>query len=389
MVRKSDFDPDCITVSQMKMIFNARMYYKRLSAWARAYILSRYFGVGTADELFGRLYLGALDQADVLKIFFGREDAEKYADMLGGSVILLRDIISAQISGDMESMAGYINRMAQNLEERTAFLHSLNPYINEEGYKDMLRTYIQTLLDYANMLAAGNYDKDIEIYNSLDQLADKIGDAFAQGLYNYMTSGSNDTVGVAPGGDEWCITYDQLNTVFGTKMFWFDMDIWTRNYMLSKVLGLGPTDRAYEHLRHVVDDYVLLVGQVFGEEAAEAYARLFDTYVGLIDAFVTAQMEGNTEKVNEIVPLLYENVRERSTIPIQGGPYFNEEIWIPMVENKLRYTIDEFNAFLSGDYPRSLDIFNTLLDQAESMGNEFERGYLRYLESRQMEGNPL
>jgi hypothetical protein len=382
MIKKSDFDPNCITVSQMKLIFNARMYYKRLTAWARAYILSRYFGVGTADELFGRLYLEALDQADVLKIFFSRQDAEKYGDLLGRTVILLRDIISDQINGDMELMAVHISSMAQNIEDRVAFLHSLSSYINEEEYRDMLRAYIRTLLDYANILAAGDYGKDIEIYNSLDELADRIGDAFAESLYNYMTSGS-DTKGAAPGSNEWCITYDQLNTVFGTKMFWFNMEIWTRNYMLSRVLGLGPTDRVYEHLRHVVDDYVRLVEQVFGKEAAEAYDRLFDRYVELIDAFVTAQMEGDTERVNEIVPLLYENVRERANIPIEAGPYFNEEVWIPMVENKLRYTIDEFNAFLTGDYPRSLDIFNTLLNQAESMGNEFEKGYFNYMGSSQ------
>lgn len=386
MVTKSDFDPDCLTFNQMKLIFNARMYYKRLTAWARAYILSRYFGVGTADELFGRLYLEALEQADVLKIFFGREDAGKYADLLGESVILLREIISAQIDGDAEAMARIAGRMAQNIENRVSFLHSLNPYINEEEYKDMLRVYIQTLLDYANILAAGDYERDIEIYNSLDTLADRIGNAFAESLYNYMTSGSNNAQETESGNGMPCITYDQLNIVFGTKMLWFDLVIWTRNYMLSKILGLGTTDRVLEHLRHVADDFVRLVGQIFGEEAAEAYTSAFDTYIELIDAFVTAQMEGNTEEINEIIPRLYENARERALIPTRDNPYWNEELWSGMIQNMMRYTIDEFTAFLSGDYPRSLDIYNALLDQAERMGNEFERGYFNYMNSLQDAG---
>lgn len=381
MITKSDFNPDCITVSQMKMIFNARMYYRRLTAWARAYILSRYLDVGTADELFGRLYLEALNQADLLAFVFGREDSDKYAELMGDFAILLRDVISAQLDEDEEAMERIIGLLGRNVEERAAFLHTLNPYWSEEVYRDLLRTYIQYLLDLANLMAAGDYDKDIEVYDNLRDQSHRLGDTFAEGMYNYITSGSNDAAGAESGEGGQCIPYDLMDVVFGTKMFWFELVIWTRNYMLSKFIGFGASDRVYNHLRHVADDFINLVGQIFGKEAAEAYTLAFEEYIRLIDAFVTAQMEGNAEKINEIIPLLYQNARERAIIPTRDNPYWNEEIWSAMIQNALRNTIEESTAFLMEDFSRSLDIFSTLLDLAENMGNEFERGYFRYIDS--------
>lgn len=381
MIRKSDFNPECITPNQMKIIFNARMYYRRLTAWARAYILSRYLAVGTADELFGLLYLEALDQADSMKLVFGREDSDKYTELLADFVILLRDIISAQLNGDEDAIERDSNRIAQNIERRAAYLHELNPYWSEEEYKEQLGTYIQYLLDLANLMATGDYERDIEVYDHLTTQSHRLGDIFAEGIYNFITSGAGDAEETEPGEGRQCISYDEINIIFGTKMFWFELAVWTRNYMLSRFIGFGDSDRVFNHLRHTADDFISLVRQIFGDEIAEAYARSFEEYIELIDAFVTAQMEGDTERVDEIVSLLYQNTYARASIITSGNPYWEEDVWRQLMLTSLRRTIDESTAFLTGDYPRSLDIFNTLLVEAESMGNEFERGFFNYISS--------
>ena len=41
---KHDFNPQCITYSQMNMIFNSRIYYRRLMTWTRAFLISKYYG---------------------------------------------------------------------------------------------------------------------------------------------------------------------------------------------------------------------------------------------------------------------------------------------------------------------------------------------------------
>ncbi len=67
----NQFNPQCITYSQMNLIFNARIYYRRLRTWTRAYILSRYFGIGTEEALFERLYSESLNIGKMLEIIFG------------------------------------------------------------------------------------------------------------------------------------------------------------------------------------------------------------------------------------------------------------------------------------------------------------------------------
>jgi hypothetical protein len=85
----TNFNPQCITYSQMNLIVNARIYYRRLTTWTRAYIISRYFGIGTAEAQFERLYLESLDIGNMLQIIFGREYSEQYSQLVSMYAISL------------------------------------------------------------------------------------------------------------------------------------------------------------------------------------------------------------------------------------------------------------------------------------------------------------
>ena len=70
MIMKSNFNDQCITPSQMNLIYNTRLYLRRLLIWTRSYIISSYTGTGTAEELFGRLYVETEDFGDLILAFF-------------------------------------------------------------------------------------------------------------------------------------------------------------------------------------------------------------------------------------------------------------------------------------------------------------------------------
>jgi len=55
MIKINDFNPECITYSQINMIFNARIYYRRLMNLTRSYMRNRYYSLGAVDVLFDRL----------------------------------------------------------------------------------------------------------------------------------------------------------------------------------------------------------------------------------------------------------------------------------------------------------------------------------------------
>ncbi len=87
---KKDFNPDCITFSQINMIFNARLFRRRLTVWIRVYLISRYEGIGTAEEDFGRLYLENSDFGDQLQFVFGRIKPNRYSQLLNDFSVGIR-----------------------------------------------------------------------------------------------------------------------------------------------------------------------------------------------------------------------------------------------------------------------------------------------------------
>lgn len=376
---KNDFNSQCLTFSQMNLIFNARIYYRRLTTWTRAYVLARYFGVGTAEELFGRFYLESLDIGDMLQFVFGRDVAEKYSQLASQFAIAFRDLISAQIDGDTEAVTRNVDRLYKNVAERSVFLEEINPHWSAEGYRDLFGTYIQYIIEIANAIAAGDYSREIELYDRLTAHTNRMGDVFAQGMYSYITSGMEPPDTLPPNNNGECITYEQMEIIYNIRMVWFELFYWVRNYMLSRYLGLGNAGEFYTRLEQVPVDYTNALKQVFGEQVAEDLLQEINTYFVLLDDFITAQMDGNTDEINRITQLLYENAEKRAVLISSVNPLWNYDEWRTRLFNNTRITIDESTTFLTGDYARNIDIFNRLLDLSESTSTYFAQGIYQYL----------
>lgn len=75
MIIKKLINEQCITFSQMNLIYNSRLIWRTLSTWTRAYVISRYLGLGTEEALFTRLY----------------DETSKFGDMF--SLVLAHDLL--------------------------------------------------------------------------------------------------------------------------------------------------------------------------------------------------------------------------------------------------------------------------------------------------------
>lgn len=383
MITKNNFNPQCITYSQMNIIFNARIYYRRLTTWTIAYIISRYRGVGTAEELFGRLYLESIDIGNMLQIIFGRDISDRYSQMVSQFPIAFRDLLSAQLEGNTEAINQQVDQLYRNVAERAAYLEAINPYWSEAGYRDLFGSYIQYTLEVANAFASGDYSKYIETYDRLTAHTNKMGDTFAQGLYEYITSGQQTTDYLPLQESGQCITIDEMNTIFNIRMFWFELATWTRSYMLSRYNELGSAEVVFARLKQVPVDYTNTLKQIFGEEVAAGLLQELNTYLDLLDAFITAQMEGNIDEINRITKLLYENADKRAALISSVNPFWSQTEWRDRLYNNLRSTLDQSTTFLMGDYARNIDIFSRILDLAENTSSYFAQGLFQYINNNQ------
>lgn len=377
------FDPQCITYSQMNLIFNARFYYRRLTTWTKAYLLSRYFGIGTMEAQFERLYLETLDIGEILQIIFGRQAAEEYSQLLSQYAIIANELITAQLAGDLETVNRSVERLYQNVDARADFLQNLNPYWSAEEYRNLFYGFIEHVIELANATAARDTAREIAHFDALNEHTDRMGDTFAEGLYAYLTSGSPPAEINVP-----CITLEQMADIYTIRMFWFELVVWIRTYMLSRYAGTGDPEMIFARLMQVPETFVNTMKKFFPKIDVESYLQLFNTYLELIASFVTAMLENNVEELNLVTRSLYENADERAAAVSAINPFWQEEPWRDLLYANLRNTIEESNTFLTGDYERNIDIFTRLLDIAETSSTFLAQGIFDYITQNQQTAAP-
>jgi len=374
---KNKFDEQCITPSQMNMIFNMRVFWRRLSTWIRIYIISRYLGVGTAEEAFERLYIENSYFGDALRIPFNRSSSDKYSQLMNQFSIGIRELITARIQGDTNTLRQDIDLLLQNADERAAFLASINPYFDEEEWKNLLVTYLQDTMEEANLFATKDFRMDIEYFDRLIELSNKLGDTFAEGLYDFITSGGDQTIDAPPQEGQKCLTIDQVNALFNIGIFWFDLNNWIRAFMLSRYQSVGNENEVYSRLQKALSDFVSNMKMIFGEtpEVNELQLQL-KAYIGLIDSLITAQKAGDTEGLDRIIRQLYLSADNIAASLAAINPYWDQSEWKNRLYNQLRSTIEQSTMFLTEDYARNMDVFSMLLALSESSGDYLVQGVL-------------
>ncbi|MDI9493647.1 MAG: hypothetical protein QM289_04020 [Bacillota bacterium] len=367
------FDPQCITYSQMNLIFNARFYYRRLTTWTRAYLLSRYYGIGTMEAQFGRLYLETLDIGEMMQIIFGRQAAEQYSQLLSQYPIIINELITAQLAGDLETVNQSVERLYQNVDVRSDFLQNMNPYWSAEEYRQLFYNFIEHIIETANAIASGDSAREIELYDTLNSHTDRMGDTFAEGVYAYLTSGSPLADINVP-----CITLEQMKDIYTIRMFWFELAVWIRMYMLSRYAGTGDTEQIFARLTEAPVRFVNAMKKFFPEIDVEDYLQQFTTYLNLLVDFITVMLENDVDELNRVTRSLYENADERAAFLADLNPFWEERPWELLYAN-LRDTIEESSTFLLEDYERNIDIFTRLLDLAETTSTFLAQGVFNYI----------
>lgn len=381
-MNKNISNEQCITPSQMYMIFNARLFWRRLNVWDTNYIISRYMGIGSPEDLFGRMYLENSNFGDILEIVFGRNNANQLSNMLNQYSIYLRDLISAQLQGNTDAVNQYVNLLYQNADNRAVFLASINPYLNEGEWRGYLETYLQYTLEQINEFITGNFRGVVDLYDRTSALVNPMGTVFAQALFEYITAGLQ--CSLTPEGSKRCFTREQMDAIFRIRMFWFDMNVWRRAYMLSVYFGIGNPDEVLARLSQTVADYTNKLEMIFGETNIDKNLQLINRYNKLFADLVNAQVAGNTGEISRITEQLYQVANERAVLLASINPYWDENEWRNRLYQQTKEMINESTTFLTGDYVRNLDIFSNLLTLSESTGDYYLQGLMRYINSRQM-----
>lgn len=175
-----------ISAGELNLIFRARMLWRDLATWLRSYLISTYAGLDIQQAISERLYRIPLEYGNILKLFFGDKITEDYINLLSNYVKIFEFLFNAQKSGDINAVNEYTRQLYENDNQRAAFLSSINPYWQEDTLKSLMYSFTSKTIDESTTFLTREYQKNIEIFDSILNDTTIMGDYFSEGLLNYL-----------------------------------------------------------------------------------------------------------------------------------------------------------------------------------------------------------
>lgn len=381
---------ECITPTQMNLIFNTRSFWRELASWTRIYFRSRYLGIGNVDEVFRRLYEVPDKFASGLSLIFGDKFSTDYTLLLKQHVIILSELISAQFEGNIDEVNRNVNLLYQNGYERAKYLGDFNPYWSAVEWRNLIDAYHYLTLVEANTFTVDDHRASIDVYERLVAHAHMAGDYYAQGLFNYMiySPQNGGMLGQMPKpqkkrvNEDFCITYSQMNAIYAIRMFWFELTSWIRAYFIVIFEGRGDPALISERFDAIFNEYRVIFSPFLGNQVIDENMQLIRAYIDLIIALIYAQKDGNADEITRIIQQINQNIDDRAAFLASVKPDFDQNEWKTLLTNYTRYTYEEITAYLAGDHVKSLDAYSRLLALSQELGDFFAKEFLYNAGSR-------
>lgn len=182
------------------------------------------------------------------------------------------------------------------------------------------------------------------------------------------------------------ITYGQMNLIINARNLWRDFVMWSRIYLISRLAGIGTPNEVFYRIYRIPNGFGNVLRLIFGDEIAEKYIHLLSQTIIIFSELIEAQLIGNVELVTEKVRQLYMNADERAKFLATINPYWEEVQWKSLMYTFYQYSFDEIISIQTND-ARNIDIFDRLLQHANTMGDYFSQGVFNYLTNTEQNNN--
>ena len=181
-----------LTAGQLNLLFRLRIIWRDIATWMGAYL--SYAFLNSDPELkqaaANKLTDLPITYANVFRLYFGNEVADKHTVLMSNYTKLLMSLIDATKAGDTNAINEYTNQINQNIDERVDFLTTINPFWEKSIMSNLLTGFNNMTINEINAFANKDYQSSIDLFSSLLSYSDKMGDYFANGILEYFTYSS-------------------------------------------------------------------------------------------------------------------------------------------------------------------------------------------------------
>lgn len=171
-----------VTNEQMNTLIMFQKMWSYLSTWLRSLLISTVENLENKEAVTHQLYSIPSKFYDIFRVFYGPAIAQQFLNLLTNFLTSAMNLIEALKTGENELVDSSTVRMYQIADELARFLSQINVYWEEEQWRNLLQQFISLFINETVEMLAGNYDREIAIFNKLDDITDIMGSYMARGI---------------------------------------------------------------------------------------------------------------------------------------------------------------------------------------------------------------
>jgi len=183
MVYKQEIPKEVyLTNEQVNIINTFQRLWVKIGYWIRIYLRSSVNN--TPDKQIISNYLTTLPNEfySIFNIFYGFEVAQKMKDLIFNFIKSAMQVIEYSGYGEGSLTNSAISEWYQSADEIASYLASINVYWDENQWKYMLYQYIRLKIDDISSIVKGEYQENIDLYNTIDDIVFLMGSYMARGI---------------------------------------------------------------------------------------------------------------------------------------------------------------------------------------------------------------
>ncbi|MDM5187553.1 acetylglutamate kinase [Bacillus sp. DX4.1] len=159
-----------------------RLLWEQHVAWTRMAIISIIFNLPDVNFAVTRLLQNAPDMGNSLKLFYGKNVAEKYSNLIKDHLVIAADLVKAAKAGNQNAASIAERKWYANADDIVEFLSSINPYIPKEEFRKMFYEHLALTKSEAVSILSKDYQSGVQLYDKIEKEALEMADALTEGI---------------------------------------------------------------------------------------------------------------------------------------------------------------------------------------------------------------
>lgn len=174
------------TFEELNILKTVITLWMNYAMWTRSLLVSTVFNLPEGPAIRKRLYELPADFYSTLRVFFGNRIAQQFLDYFQRYILIQIQLIEALTNNNQAAADTYTQELYKTADEIALFLGQF-PYWNETQWKQYLYADINASLDEARAFMAGDYEREISIYDRIMLNAQDIGEYMTRGILGDLT----------------------------------------------------------------------------------------------------------------------------------------------------------------------------------------------------------